>query len=378
MMKKSSSKGEVENNVSATPVKPRLHRVSIRLSEEHLAILDAWSGIRGPQGRAEVVEHLIRAEHEKRLGTFSSSKRSIFTTENKLQDGEICKVSLVESRSRMRPTKYLEIRSFYQRTQEDAGPVRSIILRRSLIPWLIETLQNAENAAQAEAQANRAKASAEKTKRSPEEVAREKELRQIYTEKYSLEKVRVAANLASRHKARAKRRELTQHFSTWEWLDLCDSHGFRCLICGEENNLEPHHRFDLALGGSNAIENIEPLCRDCHKHILPNSLALAEAWEDEQKQLLEKFAVGDRVSRRLTKNKVGTITELHAARRGNGPLSGFLFHNGHFVLMAESKKQWFEAQARVRWTEGSRASERIVELSELVKIGGLEKAKNEK
>jgi 5-methylcytosine-specific restriction endonuclease McrA len=40
----------------------------------------------------------------------------------------------------------------------------------------------------------------------------------------------------------------------------------RCYDCGKENCVtEIHHRIPKKFGGSDEIENLIPLCRECHK-----------------------------------------------------------------------------------------------------------------
>lgn len=51
-------------------------------------------------------------------------------------------------------------------------------------------------------------------------------------------------------------------FSNQEWLDLVERYDYRCLVPGcIETNLTVDHVVPLSKGGSNAIENIQPLCR---------------------------------------------------------------------------------------------------------------------
>ena len=48
-----------------------------------------------------------------------------------------------------------------------------------------------------------------------------------------------------------------------EWLALCDAYDGKCARCGaEEQTLD--HIVPVLLGGSNDIENIQPLCRSCN------------------------------------------------------------------------------------------------------------------
>lgn len=47
-----------------------------------------------------------------------------------------------------------------------------------------------------------------------------------------------------------------------EWLELLEFYKHRCLFPGCENtNLTPDHVVPLSKGGTNTIENIQPLCR---------------------------------------------------------------------------------------------------------------------
>jgi 5-methylcytosine-specific restriction endonuclease McrA len=52
-----------------------------------------------------------------------------------------------------------------------------------------------------------------------------------------------------------------------EWEALLQQYGFRCLACGRTEptiKLEADHVVSLFDGGSNAITNIQPLCRSCN------------------------------------------------------------------------------------------------------------------
>jgi hypothetical protein len=44
-------------------------------------------------------------------------------------------------------------------------------------------------------------------------------------------------------------------------------HGWRCARCRSSRRLEIHHRKYRAHGGTHRVENLEPVCRDCHKLI---------------------------------------------------------------------------------------------------------------
>jgi 5-methylcytosine-specific restriction endonuclease McrA len=63
-----------------------------------------------------------------------------------------------------------------------------------------------------------------------------------------------------------------EHFTGREWLALVDRFGGACLACGTvpgpetppEEGLTVDHITPLSLGGSNHIENIQPLCAACN------------------------------------------------------------------------------------------------------------------
>lgn len=49
-----------------------------------------------------------------------------------------------------------------------------------------------------------------------------------------------------------------------EWLALCASAENKCLCCGQERPLTADHIVPVSRGGSNFIENIQPLCKPCN------------------------------------------------------------------------------------------------------------------
>lgn len=49
-----------------------------------------------------------------------------------------------------------------------------------------------------------------------------------------------------------------------EWLALCEAAGHRCLCCGKKRKLTRDHVVPLSQGGTDDIDNIQPLCGPCN------------------------------------------------------------------------------------------------------------------
>lgn len=67
------------------------------------------------------------------------------------------------------------------------------------------------------------------------------------------------------HTRRARIKGSGTRFTPTEWQKLCVYYDHHCLCCGLEKPLTPDHIVPLACGGSNAIENLQPLCLDCNR-----------------------------------------------------------------------------------------------------------------
>lgn len=69
-----------------------------------------------------------------------------------------------------------------------------------------------------------------------------------------------------KHKFLRRKREKYNggHFTQAEWIALCERCGWRCLACGEKKPLTADHIKPVKLGGSNSIDNIQPLCLSCN------------------------------------------------------------------------------------------------------------------
>lgn len=70
--------------------------------------------------------------------------------------------------------------------------------------------------------------------------------------------------IVENEKARAIKLGLTEHFGTLEWMRLCLKYDYKCLCCGKVATLSPDHIIPLSKGGTNTIDNIQPLCFPCN------------------------------------------------------------------------------------------------------------------
>lgn len=73
---------------------------------------------------------------------------------------------------------------------------------------------------------------------------------------------------SQRHKRRAIVKKLKKHFTKIEWIELKGKYDFTCLRCKKrepEILLTPDHIVPLLRGGSNTIDNIQPLCGKCNR-----------------------------------------------------------------------------------------------------------------
>ncbi len=88
-----------------------------------------------------------------------------------------------------------------------------------------------------------------------DEILRKKnEYRRNHPEKHILDKQRRKARIIS----------VGGSFSEREWLDLCLHYGNQCLRCGARDRLTIDHIVPISRGGSNNIDNVQPLCLTCN------------------------------------------------------------------------------------------------------------------
>lgn len=68
----------------------------------------------------------------------------------------------------------------------------------------------------------------------------------------------------SKWRVKKTRRILTGSYSQEEWKELCTRYGNVCLCCKKTKILTADHVIPVSKGGTNTIDNIQPLCRQCN------------------------------------------------------------------------------------------------------------------
>lgn len=72
-------------------------------------------------------------------------------------------------------------------------------------------------------------------------------------------------DVIKRIKAHSRRSKFKDNpFTLDDWIALCDKYGNMCLRCKEVKPLAMDHVVPLSRGGTNSIDNIQPLCRECN------------------------------------------------------------------------------------------------------------------
>lgn len=125
---------------------------------------------------------------------------------------------------------------------------------------------------------------------------------------------------------RAKALGISGDITFGQWYALKAIYGDICLACGAAEDLEPDHVVPLARGGSNLIENIQPLCRRCNlsKHarssadyrpgrIVKDFVDVPEYIDDGTEELKLEFSVWQglmRISAETSETLVRIIARL--------------------------------------------------------------------
>lgn len=71
-----------------------------------------------------------------------------------------------------------------------------------------------------------------------------------------------------------------EHHTEQEWQALCERYDHRCLRCGLQIPLSRDHIVPVTKGGSDAITNLQPLCRVCNSWKNNRTIDFRPEWED--------------------------------------------------------------------------------------------------
>ena len=82
--------------------------------------------------------------------------------------------------------------------------------------------------------------------------------------------VRKTEKFRTSHAIREARRRANKagnggSFTIEEWIALCEKYDNKCLGCGNIDKMTIDHVVPLSHGGSNSIDNIQPLCLYCNQ-----------------------------------------------------------------------------------------------------------------
>ena len=85
-----------------------------------------------------------------------------------------------------------------------------------------------------------------------------------------------------RQRRRARLAKAEGDHTAAEWRDLKEQYGHHCLCCGHAEPdivLSADHVIPLSRGGSNAIDNIQPLCVSCNARKHTKSIDYRPGWD---------------------------------------------------------------------------------------------------
>ncbi len=88
------------------------------------------------------------------------------------------------------------------------------------------------------------------------------ETKQVYHRNYCKNHPDNISHLKSRRYAREKNAKGSHTLK--EWDELKEKFNNKCACCGQQKKLTKDHIKPLSKGGSDFIENIQPLCRSCN------------------------------------------------------------------------------------------------------------------
>ena len=68
----------------------------------------------------------------------------------------------------------------------------------------------------------------------------------------------------AQHRRRSLKDGLFENYTEEEWGNLLHRYDCKCIRCGSSDNIEVDHVVPISKGGTNTIDNLQPLCRSCN------------------------------------------------------------------------------------------------------------------
>lgn len=93
-------------------------------------------------------------------------------------------------------------------------------------------------------------------------IRKDGESKQVYHRNYCKKNPDIIAHLKARRYAKEK--NAVGSHTLQEWEKLKNSFGNICVFCKQEKKLTKDHIIPLSKGGTDYIENIQPLCVNCN------------------------------------------------------------------------------------------------------------------
>lgn len=99
-----------------------------------------------------------------------------------------------------------------------------------------------------------------------EEIYQRRKAKIVHSREYLREwrKKNRAQSIEYWHRRKARKLGNGGSYTQQEWIDLCEKFDNICLCCRQSLPLTPDHIVPLSTGGSNSIDNIQPLCLSCN------------------------------------------------------------------------------------------------------------------
>jgi 5-methylcytosine-specific restriction endonuclease McrA len=354
---------------------------NVEIDDDILRQLESEAASRGLPDARHVVNRVLRlwlhtAGVSRMEAVYDRTLLSREMTGNADDDAEaVYEVALREVGYANTPRKRVYIRRYLRDIQGRQSDGRTItfpargaaFVRDTILPWVAQSLTDIDVAHRAEVSANRRRGQERRAALSPDQKAAADEARCSYTALYGKEAWQHARSQATRHRARAERRGLSEHFTAVEWLDLAAAADFKCAWCGGEGAaLTTHHLRALASGGTNTIANLALICKSCHDAIPVQAEDGAEAWLAAETRKMSLFRVGDTVKRAwgsgTQRTDRGEIIAVIPPVRGDGPLwclRRSLTHQGEgagelvipdHLWSQQTQAGYVQTRFKVRWT----------------------------